>query len=379
MDKILFVDDDVNLLASFQRQLRKQFRIETALGGHEGIELVRNNGPYAVIVSDFSMPHMNGIEFLSRARQIAPDSIRIMLTGNADLQAAIQAVNEGNIFRFLTKPCSLDVLGKSIGTGIEQYQQIAKEKAFAQRTRSSLAQAMEIQQNLMPKSDLKIRGFDIAGDSSFCDETGGDYYDFFSKDGADAKKIGVVVGDVSDHGLPSALLMTAARAFVRQRSSRPGDVSRIISDVNRQITRDVEISGQFMTLFYGEIDIHERSISWVRAGHDPAILYDTVGGYFEELRGQGLPLGVMEDCEYQACYREVKPGQIIIIGTDGIWEAYNDDGQMFGKERLRRIIRLHACEPAKSIVEAVMQAFAQFIYPHSQKDDATIVVIKVES
>jgi serine phosphatase RsbU (regulator of sigma subunit) len=376
--KVLFVDDDANLLAAFQRQLRKQFQIETALGGQEGLELVKNHGPFSVIVSDFRMPNMDGIEFLSRVRAMAPESVRIMLTGNADLEAAIKAVNEGNIFRFLTKPCSANLLGESLITGIEHYQQVIQEREYNEKTRYSLAQAMEVQQNLLPKTEPKMAGLDIAGKSNFCDETGGDYYDFINRRQQSNVKIGVVVGDVSDHGLPSALLMTSARAFLRERSCGPGGIASIVSDVNRQLTQDIEMSNRFMTLFYCEIDVKEKSIHWVRAGHDPAILYDPAGGCFEELKGRGLPLGVVENAEYRECQRELKAGQIIVIGTDGIWEAQNSAGRFFGKDRLRKIIQSHAADAAGTIVTAVMQEFEQYIYPLAQKDDATVVVIKVE-
>jgi FixJ family two-component response regulator len=234
-DKILFVDDDVNLLAAFRRQLRKQFQIETAEGGREGLELVKANGPYAVIVSDFRMPIMDGIEFLSRVREIAPETVRIMLTGNADLQAAIQAVNEGNIFRFLTKPCSRDILSESLITGLEHYQRVSREREYNEKTRISMAQAGEIQQHLIPKAEPTIDGLDIAGKSIYCDETGGDYYDFLNRGGNGSAKISVIVGDVSEHGISSALLMTSARAFLRERSLKPGTIAGIVSDVNKQL------------------------------------------------------------------------------------------------------------------------------------------------
>jgi serine phosphatase RsbU (regulator of sigma subunit) len=377
--KILFVDDDENLLASFRRQLRKHFQIETALGRPQGLELMDQNGPYAVIVSDFRMPLMDGIEFLSRVREIAPDTVRIMLTGNADMQAAIQAVNEGNIFRFLTKPCAVDLLGESLITGIEQYQQVTREREYNQKSRHSMAQAMDVQQNLIPKADPEIDGLDIAGKCIFCDETGGDYYDFLDRGKGANGKICVVVGDVSDHGVSSALLMTAARAFLRERSSKPGSIAGIVSDVNRQLTRDVEMTDRFMTLFYSEIDVLNKQFCWVRAGHDPAIVYDPESNEFEELKGQGIPMGVVADTEYQQCQYQFSAGQIIVISTDGICEAPNSDSEMFGKNRLRHIIRDNAGKTAKEIVSAVMHDFKQFIHPMPQKDDATLVVIKVEA
>src|ERR1035441_2270014 len=108
-EKILFVDDDPNLLSSCERVLRRNFQIETAEGGEAALARIACHGPYAVVVADRQMPRMDGIQFLHALRERAPDTIRIMLTGNADLEGAIRVVNEGNIFRFLTKPCLPEV------------------------------------------------------------------------------------------------------------------------------------------------------------------------------------------------------------------------------------------------------------------------------
>lgn len=133
-EKILLVDDDLNILAALQRQLRKQFIIETAPGGVEGLESIRNHGPFAVIVSDLRMPQMDGIEFLSQVRALAPDTVRMMLTGNADLHAAVEAVNQGHIFRFLTKPCAPEVLTAALNAGAAQYRLITAERELLEKT-----------------------------------------------------------------------------------------------------------------------------------------------------------------------------------------------------------------------------------------------------
>jgi len=152
-NKVLFVDDDPNILASFQRQLRKQFCIETALSGKEGLETVAKHGPYLVIVSDLRMPGMDGIQFLSQVRKIAPDSVRMMLTGNADLQTAIQAVNEGNIFRFLLKPCHPEILAKAISAGIDQYRLVTSERELLEKTLSgSIKVLTEVLSMLNPEA-----------------------------------------------------------------------------------------------------------------------------------------------------------------------------------------------------------------------------------
>jgi serine phosphatase RsbU (regulator of sigma subunit) len=376
---VLFVDDDPKILAAFQRQLRKKVTIETVESGAEGLEVLRRDGPFSLVVTDYCMPNMNGIEFLGRAREIAPETVRMLLTGSADLGAAIQAVNQGNIFRFLTKPCSPDNLLEAVQTGIYEYRRTHKERKYNKRSRSLLAQAMEVQQNLMPNGGSVWDGLDIAGRSLFCDQTGGDYYDYFAKADSASRTISLVTGDVSDHGLPSALLMTTARAFLRECASRSDSVSNIVGHVNRHLTHDVQTSGRFMTLFYAEIDCKARCIRWVRAGHDPALVYDPRSGEFDELGGQGgLPLGVFGDARYEEYHRELAAGQVLVIGTDGIWEARNREGRMFGKLLLQQVIRDNVVRPAAEIVEKVLEALKQFLFPLDIQDDATLVVVKVE-
>ncbi|MFZ5585241.1 MAG: HD domain-containing phosphohydrolase [Thermodesulfobacteriota bacterium] len=133
-EKILFVDDDPNILASFLRQLRKRFNVDTALGAAKAFELLKAQGPYAVIVSDFKMPGMDGVELLGRVREKSPDTVRILLTGYADVDTAIRAVNEGNIFRLLTKPVDLETLGRALVAGIRQHRLHLAERDIMERT-----------------------------------------------------------------------------------------------------------------------------------------------------------------------------------------------------------------------------------------------------
>ena len=246
-----------------------------------------------------------------------------------------------------------------------------------ERMQQSLDLAMEVQQNLLPRNDPGVEGLDISGTSYYCEETGGDYFDYLRTTENAQKRICVVVGDVADHGIPSALLMATARAFLRQRTSRSGKLNQVVADVNRQISRDVEDSGRFMTLFICEIDRRNQVIDWVNAGHDPAMIYDRQSGKFEELAGNALPLGVSKAAVYQKCDREIKPGQMIMIGTDGIWEAQSPQGEMFGKERFKDVIRQHADQSARDIIQAVIKQVDNFRYPLDKTDDVTLVVVKI--
>ncbi len=375
--KVLLVDDDAMILAGLKRHLRNQFRIETALSGEEGLNRIKENGPFAVIVSDFSMPGMNGIEFLCRVKETDPNTVRMMLTASADMSTAIQAVNEGSIFQFHPKPCPADTLGKAIQSGIEAYRKTTTHQTQFKKVQRSLAQASMIQQNLVPKSNPQVEGFDIAGKSIWCDETSGDYYDFIQPADWEQKKIGIVVADVIGHGISSALLMTTARAFFRERILSSGSSTALVADVNQRLVRDIENLSLFMTLFYSEIDIKERCFRWVHAGHEPAMLYDPAENSFEALGGKGLALGVKEDWVYEESEKQLHTGQIILIGTDGIKETRNEQNELFGAERFNRVIRDHAHKSAGDIIIEMFDALERFRFPVEREDDETLVVIKV--
>lgn len=259
-----------------------------------------------------------------------------------------------------------------------------RERAMAaldkehRQVRHSLSLAMEVQQNLLPKADPAVKELDIAGKSVYCDETGGDYYDFLDGDHHTEGKIRVVVGDVSDHGIPSALLMATARAIIREHSSRLDSIAKIALHVNRQLLRDVEDSGRFMTMFYAEIDRRERRMRWLNAGHEPALVYDPATDSFDELSGEGnLPLGIFKEAEYLEGQRDIVPGQIIVIATDGVREARNRYGKMFGADALQTIIRRNATASAVKILQAVVSALDLFRQGVKSEDDMTLVVIKV--
>ena len=140
--KILCVDDDANILAGFQRNLRKQFALDIAGGGEQGLAAVEANGPYAVVVADMQMPGMNGIQFLTKLEQRAPDTVRVMLTGNVDQKTAMDAVNEGHVFRFLTKPCSPESLAATLEAALGQYRLVTAEREILERTLNGTTKAL---------------------------------------------------------------------------------------------------------------------------------------------------------------------------------------------------------------------------------------------
>ena len=244
--------------------------------------------------------------------------------------------------------------------------------------KKSLALAAEVQKSLQPPTALQVAGLDVAGRTIACEEIGGDYFDFLQEQQCAGDHFDAVVGDVTGHGVDAALLMTNARAFLRMRASQCGSISQIITEMNHRLAKDFSNTGRFMTLFYLSIDTENQSLRWVRAGQDAAVVYDPQQDEFEELMGTGLALGVDQHYEYEEYLKNgLQRGQIIAIGTDGIWEAYNRDGRMFGKRRFRKIIRENAHRSADQIIDAVYNDLSNYTQGIRQADDITLVVIKI--
>jgi len=245
------------------------------------------------------------------------------------------------------------------------------------RLKKALDVAMEVQQALLPKKPLAVFNYDIAGRTVYCDETGGDYFDFFQFEELGPDRVGIAVGDVVGHGIDAALLMTTARAFLRSRIVQPGSFSEMMGDINRLLHLDTEPSGGFMTLFLAVLDHRRREITWVRAGHDAAILYDPIDDSFKELMGEGISLGITPHYPYREYTQSgFSPGRILLIGTDGIWDTKNQKGEMFGKDRLRDIIRKHSDCTSEGIANEVIRQLDTFRMGAAQKDDVTLVVVK---
>jgi sigma-B regulation protein RsbU (phosphoserine phosphatase) len=290
-----------------------------------------------------------------------------------DMMILVRRVHKGH-FKQKVPVVSNDELGV-LADGLNEMTEGLIER---EKIRHSLYLAQEVQQTLLPQKNPEVEGLDIAATIVYCDETGGDYYDFPDTHETHPGSFSVVVGDVSGHGIASALLMATGRGFLRQRCALPGNLADMVSDVNRQLTRDIDETGGFMTLFYLMIDPAKRHLCWVRAGHDPAMFYDPHTDSFEKLRGAGMALGVNADGYYRE-YRktDLKKGQIIVLASDGLWEARNPKDEMFGKDRIFQIVRSNSGAAARKILTSCFNALKVFLDDRPLEDDVTLVVIKI--
>lgn len=248
-----------------------------------------------------------------------------------------------------------------------------------ERMRHALAVARETQQYLLPKQAPRLRDYDICGRSVYSDETGGDYYDFIELENAGQEKLGIAVGDVSGHGLGVALLMASARGVIRSHAARFSfDLGNLFEMLNEHLIRDTG-DGRFLTLFYGLLDAQNNTLTWNSAGHEPGLWLQQKIGRIVELPSTGMPLGISKQAKHvQAGPIQLQEGDIILLGTDGIRETRNQHREMFGRERVERILRSHAHKSTKEILATLVQSLEQFRGRTSQEDDVTLVAIKYQ-
>jgi sigma-B regulation protein RsbU (phosphoserine phosphatase) len=240
---------------------------------------------------------------------------------------------------------------------------------------AALKLAEEVQRSLMPSEFPKIPGLDLSGTSIYCDETGGDYCDCLRLPGG---RIGIVVADTCGHGIDAALFMTTARAFLIYGAKDYLSPARLLDEVNRCLCRDSGATGRFITLFFLEVEPAQRTLRWSRAGHDPALLFDPVNADFLELDGEGVALGADADFKaHEVSLTAVAPGTVVVIGTDGIWEARSSTGELFGKHRLMEVVRNCSASPAAVIQAAVIDSVHQFRAGAPPEDDLALMVVKL--
>lgn len=245
------------------------------------------------------------------------------------------------------------------------------------RMRESLSLAMEVQQNLLPSEEPSIKRLDLAGHSTYCDETGGDYYDFLDVSDVDEDTAVIALGDVMGHGVAAAMLMATARGILRSRCSVPGSLADFLDHVNAMLVPDTQ-GQRFMTMLLLTINGTRHELRWASAGHGPPILYDAHSDTFPEIDGGGLPLGLMTEEVYEEYVQpDVKSGYLVLAATDGLWETIGEDGTDFGMDRVRQLLRDHAGRPAAEISETIRDALARFRGPAGQDDDLTFVIAKV--
>lgn len=275
---------------------------------------------------------------------------------------------EISLGRFTLKGCHLQVM---IVRDVSERLQNAQ-------LRQNLALAKEFQQRLLPAEIPQLPGYDIYVQTCYCQETGGDYYDFFIPPAEIGDGLAFAIGDVSGHDIGAALLMALTKGILQNEAEHSlMEQDRLLRTLNRQLISSATDSS-FLTLFLGRLAPRQRLLYWNSAGHGPVFCYRPQQGRIIELPPSDIPLGI----DPRARYPNPEPlllecGDILLIGTDGLWEARNPQGEMFRSERLRQIIASHREKSARSIYQLIMRKIRDFCQDQPAEDDMTLMVIKV--
>lgn len=264
----------------------------------------------------------------------------------------------------------LSILGAQSAHLIENAR-LAKETAMLAQIQAQQRAAIQIQQNLLPDENPTVDGYDIAGASTPAQDVGGDTYDFIP---APNGRWGICLGDVSGKGVPAALLMANVQATLRAQTLSDVSVKERIERANVHMDESTGVEN-FVTVFYSVLDPIEHTMSFCCAGHDPPLFY-CGGGEPREIQSSGPALGVISPFEYEEEMLNFASGDMLVIYSDGVTDAINGAGDMFGFDRLKAVIHEHKALPAAELVQTLFDTVNAFVGKAPQFDDLTAVVVK---
>ncbi len=355
------IEVEINLVSQ-EAQLSSTILKKTI---HEGVSVLSAN---AMLDDRFS----GGLSIVS---QQIKSVMSVPLESSNQILGAIYVDSIGSSNRF--QRAHLDLLaaiGKQAGIAVERTM-LFQHYMEKEKLKQALEIAQSIQKSLLPSSTPKNFPFDLVGWNLSCDETGGDYYDYFE---LPDNKLGIAIGDVSGHGIGSALLMATARAFLKALAGKSHSIKDVINELNRLLCKDME-GDKFITLFYAELDLQSLSLSYVNAGHESPMLYQKKKKTFLPLESTGMPLGMMEDFEYDEQVQvQISPGDILVLSTDGITESMNPQAEQFGMERMANIVQKGLNKSANQIIKDCYDEVQKFCAGTAQRDDLTLVVLKFD-
>jgi sigma-B regulation protein RsbU (phosphoserine phosphatase) len=248
---------------------------------------------------------------------------------------------------------------------------LAEERMERERLEQELQLASEIQQRFQPTAPPQVKGYELQGISFPCYEIGGDYYDFIErKDG----RLLIALGDVSGKGTAAALLMSSLHAAVHAQAAFNNSIVDTINAVNRYLAENTP-SNRFVTLFYAELDPETGSLAFLNAGHNPPLIVHAAGTV-EQLASGGLPLGINPNADFREGRTQINPGDVLVIYSDGVSEAYNPEGEEFGTARLWEVVSRNLDASAAGIRDRIESALTKFSQGTPAADDITLVIVK---
>ncbi|MEI7828812.1 MAG: SpoIIE family protein phosphatase [Prolixibacteraceae bacterium] len=379
--KILVVDDESDMepmiRQKFRRHIREKiFDFEFAFNGIEALEKIIQFPEIGIVLSDINMPEMDGLTLLSKIKELRNPGLKtVIVSAYGDMDNIRTAMNRG-AFDFITKPVNFEDLEITINKTLMEILTIRRWLTEHDQLVSiyyDLNISREIQQAILPKKFPPFPdepSFDIYASMVAAHEVGGDFYDFFM---IDKHRLGFVIGDVSGKGISAAIFMAVSRTLIRATGLKGDSVSECMRYANNLLCKE-SVSSMFVTVFYGILNTQSGIVDYVNAGHNPPFLLSSDGISMVEIT-DGLALGVLDDFSFRSGKLELKKGDKLILYTDGVIDAYNQEETVYGEEKFINFLNHSFNLPVEALIKTSFVDINDFVGDAPQSDDITLLGI----
>jgi len=372
---ILIVDDDPANIRMVRWILSDKYTIRAATSGEKALDAVKIEPLPDLILLDVTMPGMDGYKVCSilKASLETRDIPVIFLTGNTEASNETKGFRVGAV-DYIHKPFSSSVVKARIHTHLllrETQQQLTRQLLAIN---DEMEMARQIQLSILPRETPKIRGLDITSRYVPTSSVAGDFYDFII---VDERHVGILIADVSGHGLPAAMIASMLHAVLVAQTTHAAEPGRVLAGLNQALCG--KFRSHFVTAAYLFVDMEDNSMSYAAAGHPPLLQWQTTGGNISEVSEGGLLLGPFPEATYSVVRLPVKPGGRAILYTDGILEAMNPSQEMFGADRFKQHLESNRTLKGEPLADSLLEELSRWRgHPqgHRQQDDITLVSIE---
>ena len=377
--KILVVDDEPDLEHLVRQRMRREIRsgqysFMFAQNGVEALEVLSEEQDIDMVLTDINMPRMDGLTLLEQIPKVDPNIRSVIVSAYGDMKNIRTAMNRG-AFDFITKPIDFEDMKVTIQRTLhhlELWREALESRDKLVALQNELSVANKMQQSILPTSFPTGRGFEIFGSMKPARDVGGDFFDVLSlEDG----RIGLVVADVSDKGVPAALFMMSSRTLLKGAAIGLDAPGKVLSEVN-QLLQEENDAAMFVTVFYAAFDPKSGELAYANGGHNTPLVVHADGSSTVIPPTGGIALGVVPDFTYEESSMTLQPGDRVVLYTDGVTEAENDHGDQFGLERLCEVFTNGAPTDARATNGAVFDAVEAFAGEAPQFDDVTCLTLR---
>ena len=382
--KIMVVDDEVDLEPLIRQKFRRQIRNNEldfvfAHNGLEALSKLIEHPEIGIILSDINMPEMDGLTLLLKLKELKKPSLKtVIVSAYGDMENIRTAMNRG-AFDFLTKPINFEDLEITINKTLDEIglqHKAEREHDQLISIQQDLSVARDIQQGILPKIFPPFPGrkdFDIYASMIAAKEVGGDFYDFFM---IDNDRLGFVIGDVSGKGIPAAIFMAVSRTLIRATGLNGAAPGECLHYVNNLLCNE-SVSCMFVTVFYGILNTRTGEMEYANAGHNPPYVLKNGSIGAQKLESTGdIILGCFEDQAFVSRKIQLDPNDGILLYTDGVTEAFNRFSEVYGEDRLEKLLPALQELSANAIVNALVEDVNLFSQGVPQSDDITLLSLK---